>query len=61
MTEIFKVMLQYKEAGVALFFAILFYFDFRKKIMSLDKTITNHLTHAIEDLTKIIQKLVDKK
>ena len=48
MIEIFKMVLQYKEAGVALLFAILFYMDFRKKIASLDKTITNDLFHIIE-------------
>jgi len=45
MIEILKLSLNY---GVALFFAVLFYMDFRKKIMSLDRTITNDLFHIIE-------------
>jgi hypothetical protein len=41
--------------GVALFFAVLFYCDFRRKIDKLDTTIGNHLTHALQantDITK---------
>ena len=45
MLEILKMTLNY---GVALFFAVLFYLDFRKKIDKLDKTITNDLFHIIE-------------
>jgi hypothetical protein len=52
MLEIFKVILQYKEAGVALFFAVLFYMDFRKKITPLDNTISNKLSDALDNNTK---------
>ena len=45
MIEILKMSLNY---GVALFFAVLFYMDFRKKIENLNKTITNDLFHIIE-------------
>ena len=49
MIEILKMSLNY---GVALFFAVLFYMDFRKKIASLDKTITNDLFHIIQEDSK---------
>jgi len=49
MIEILKLSLNY---GVALFFAVLFYMDFRKKIASLDKTITNDLFHIIQEDSK---------
>ena len=52
MIEILKFILNYKEAGVALFFAVLFYFDFRKKIISLDHTISNDLFHIIYEDSK---------
>jgi len=47
--EILKMALNY---GVALFFAVLFYMDFRKKIVSLDKTISNDLFHIIREDSK---------
>jgi len=47
--EILKMTLNY---GVALFFAVLFYMDFRKKIVSLDKTISNDLFHIIREDSK---------
>ena len=53
MLEILKMALN---NSVALFFAVLFYLDFRKKINSLDNTISNHLTHALEKNTEITQK-----
>lgn len=49
MIEILKMTLNY---GVALFFAVLFYMDFRKKIVSLDKTISNDLFHIIREDSK---------
>ena len=52
MLEILKMALNYKEAGVALFFAVLFYMDFRKKIASLDNTISNKLSDALDNNTK---------
>ena len=68
MIEILKITMNW---GFPAFFCILFYWDFRKKITSLDKTITNDLFHiiekdsentiavkdAIEDLTVEIRKM----
>lgn len=56
MLEILKMIANYKEAGVALFFAMLFYLDFRKKVISLDKTISNELVHTIKEQGKTIKK-----
>ena len=53
MFELLKMTLNY---GVALFFAVLFYCDFRKKIDKLDTTIGNHLTHALQANTEITKK-----
>lgn len=71
MIEILKIALQYKEAGVALFFAILFYMDMRKKINSMngavtkmDNHITNHVVTALKDIKVSIDRqteLLDKK
>lgn len=68
MVEILKMTMNW---GFPAFFCILFYWDFRKKITNLDKTITNDLFHiiekdsentiavkdAIEDLTVEIRKM----
>ena len=71
MIEILKIALNYKEAGVALFFAILFYMDMRKKIngmngsvTTLDGHITNHVITALKDIKVSIDKqteLLDRK
>lgn len=53
MLEILKMALN---NSVALFFAVLFYLDFRKKINSLDNTISNHLTHALDLNTEATKK-----
>ena len=47
--EVLKMIAEYKEAGVALFFAILFYVDLRKKVNSQTKAVTKmdgHITNA---------------
>lgn len=49
MIEILKMSFNY---GVGLVFAILFYMDFRKKIASLDNTISNKLSDALDNNTK---------
>ena len=71
MIEIIKIALNYKEAGVALFFAVLFYVDMRKKINSLNGAVTkmdghisNHVITALKDIKVSIDKqteLLDKK
>ena len=53
MLEILKMALN---NSVALFFAVLFYLDFRKKINSLDNTISNHLTHALNENTAVTKE-----
>ena len=45
MLEILKLVANW---GFPAVMCILFYYDFRKKIMSLDKTISNDLFHIIE-------------
>ena len=49
MLEILKLTANW---GFPAFFCILFYWDFRNKISSLDKVISNHLTHALEANTE---------
>ena len=49
MLEVLKLAANW---GFPAFFCILFYWDFRKKIMGLDTTISNHLTHALEANTE---------
>ena len=64
MIEILKMLAEYKEAGVALFFAVLFYMDMRKKVISLDGHITNHVMTALKDIKNSIDKqteLLDRK
>ena len=64
MIEIFKMIAEYKEAGVALFFAMLFYVDMRKKINKMDGHITNHVVTALKDIKGSIDKqteLLDRK
>ena len=63
MTEILKMILEYKEAGVALFFAMLFYMDMRKKVnlntssvTKMDGHITNHVVTALKDIKGAIEK-----
>ncbi|MCJ7790546.1 MAG: hypothetical protein MUP69_10315 [Candidatus Atribacteria bacterium] len=53
MLEILKLAANW---GFPAFFCILFYWDFRKKIMGLDKTIGNDLTHALEKNTEITKE-----
>ena len=60
MIEILKLTLNW---GFPAFFCILFYWDFRKKIISLDKTITNDLVHIIKkdsENTEKVEKAIDK-
>ena len=69
--EILKMIVEYKEAGVALFFAILFYVDLRKKVNSqtravtkMDGHITNHVVTVLKDIKGSIDKqteLLDRK
>ena len=53
MIEILKMTMNW---GFPAFFCILWYFDLRKKTISLDNTISNHLTHALEANTKATKK-----
>lgn len=71
MLEILKLVMNW---GFPAFFCILFYWDFRKKIVSLDNTVKNDLVHIIkkdsENTAKVevvldrldntIGKLIDK-
>ena len=59
MLEILKIIAEYKEAGVALFFAMLFYMDMRKKINKMDGHITNHVVTALKDIKVSIDKQTD--
>ncbi len=71
MIEILKLILNYKEAGVALFFAVLFYVDMRKtinkmngSIVKMDGDISNHVVTALKDIKVSVDKqteLLDKK
>lgn len=64
MGEIFKVMLNYKEAGVALFFALLFYMDMRKKVDKLDGHVRNDVLHGLTCIKNAIDnqtELLDRK
>jgi len=56
MIEILKLVLDNKEAGIALFFAVLFYMDMRKKVISLDGHITNHVMTGLRDIKDSIEK-----
>ena len=49
MIEILKMTLNW---GFPAFFCILWYWDLRRKTISLDNAISNHLTHALEANTK---------
>lgn len=61
MIEILKIALEYKEAGVALLFALLFYFDFRKKVVKMEKTVkkdsdnTEKMEKTVSGLKSVIQ------
>ena len=59
MIEILKMIAEYKEAGVALFFAMLFYMDMRKKVNKMDGHITNHVISALKDIKVSIDKQTD--
>ncbi len=59
MNEILEMITEYKEAGVAMFFAMLFYMDMRKKINKLDGHITNHVITALKDIKVSIDKQTD--
>ena len=64
MGEIFKILLNYKEAGVALFFALLFYIDMRKKVDKLDGHVRNDVLHGLSNIENAIEKqteLLDRK
>ena len=64
METILKIIAEYKEAGVALFFAMLFYMDMRKKVNALDGHITNHVMTGLKNIERAIDKqteLLDRK
>ena len=64
MIEILKLVLDNKEAGIALFFAVLFYMDMRKKVVNLDGHITNHVMTGLKDIKNSIDRqteLLDRK
>ena len=64
MIEILKLILNYKEAGVALFFAVLFYVDMRKKINILNGSVTKmdgHISNHVITELKGIKTSIDKQ
>lgn len=64
MGEIFEIILNNKEAGVALLFALLFYVDMRKKVDKLDGHVRNDVLHGLSNIKDAIEeqtKLLDRK
>ena len=46
--KILEIALQYKEAGVALFFAILFYFDMRKEVKKMKEIVETDSDNTVK-------------